>query len=103
MKKDFLKELGVRISQKRKALGITQEDLAEKLDVSVQFISYIERGQKGVGLENLVKLSQLLNTSCDYLLTGERNESDNTELFERIKNLSAKEYNLIEMIVNYLN
>ena len=84
MKENLLREMGKRISGQRKLLGLTQEEIAEKLDVSVQFISYIERGQKGISLENLIKLSKELNISCDYILMGKRNENDTADLFSKI-------------------
>lgn len=43
---EFLKAMGQRIMQRRKALRMTQEELAEKLDVSTQMISNLELGKK---------------------------------------------------------
>lgn len=45
--------------------------LAEKLNVSTLFISYIECGQKGMSLETLQKLCRTLHVSSDYILLGE--------------------------------
>ena len=42
----FLKEMGNRISLQRKAMHLTQEELAEKVDVSTQMISNLETGKK---------------------------------------------------------
>ena len=43
---DSLKKIGERICQRRREIGLTQEKLAEKMDVSVQMISNLERGNK---------------------------------------------------------
>ena len=43
---EFLKAMGQRITARRKALGMTQEELAEKLDVSPQMISNLELGKR---------------------------------------------------------
>ena len=52
----------------RKAKGITQEQLAEKLDVSRQSISKWESGQSAPELEKIVALSTIFDVSTDYLM-----------------------------------
>ena len=42
-----LAAIGKRISERRKGMGLTQEQLAEQMDVSIQMISNLERGGKG--------------------------------------------------------
>ena len=59
---DF-KLIGKRIQQKRKALGKTQENLAEYLDVSVVYVSNIERGVTKISLTTLSNISDFLG--CD--------------------------------------
>ena len=49
---------------------MTQEKLAELLDVSVKFVSDIELGAKGMSLKTLNKLSSNLLVSADYILYG---------------------------------
>ena len=66
----FLKEVGERICERRKNLGYTQEQLAERMDVSIQMISNLERGNKAIKIDNLLKLSKILSVSTDYILTG---------------------------------
>ena len=56
----FLKEVGERICERRKNLGYTQEQLAERMDVSIQMISNLERGNKAIKIDNLLKLSKIL-------------------------------------------
>lgn len=63
-------EIGGRIRKSREGLLMTQEALAEKLDVSVKFISDIELGAKGMSLKTLNKLSVNLLVSTDYILYG---------------------------------
>ena len=50
---EFLKEMGQRIMVRRKALRMTQEEMAEKLGVSTQMISNLELGKKAIRPENL--------------------------------------------------
>ena len=66
----FTVDMGKRIFLCRKKLGMTQEELAEKMEVSTQTISYAEQGSKAMRPENLVKLSRILGVTTDYLLTG---------------------------------
>lgn len=69
----------------RKANGLTQEQLAEKLDVSRQSISKWESGQAAPELEKIVMLSTVFNVSTDYLLKSSEIDdlSVKTEMLER--------------------
>lgn len=57
-----------RIKSEREQLGLTQSDLSKKLNVSQQTIGSWEVGRTEPSTENLQKLSELFNTSIDYLL-----------------------------------
>ena len=96
-----LKDIGKRIQQKRKQSGLTQEQLAEKMNVSVQMISNLERGNKAVRIENLVNLCQILSVSTDYILLGKEVVSDVSELTSRIAKLGNKEIRLIDVITDF--
>ena len=63
---DFIK-LGNRIRNERLNLGLTQEQLAEKINISKNFMSLIENG-KNMSLETVVKLANTFGVSVDYLL-----------------------------------
>lgn len=63
-------ELGKRIKSKRKEYKMTQEDLAQKLEVSRDSISDYERGITQCGCDHLIKLCQIFNVSSDYFLFG---------------------------------
>lgn len=67
------KSFGKQLQKYRELAGYSQEDLAEKIDCSSIFISYIERGVKSPSLDTLVKLSNALNVSADVLLGKEMN------------------------------
>ena len=64
------KEMGLRIKQCRKARKMTQEQLAEVIDISPHYLYEIERGSKSVSLPILADLADTLQTSLDYLVTG---------------------------------
>lgn len=71
--------LGKRIRSQRKLLGMTQEELSEKVGVSCSFIGHIERGSRKLSLETLVNISEALNISCDALLQDSLNGSRSVE------------------------
>ena len=62
------KALGAKLKQKRLSLDLTQEKVAEKLDLSESFYSRIERGDRVLSVETLVKVARFFNVSLDYLL-----------------------------------
>lgn len=98
-----LQDIGNRITELRKRLGWTQEELAEKADLTPQFVSYAESGKRAMRPENLLKLSKALNVSADYLLTGEIIDKDLLILSDKIKQLSPSQIRIIENIVDQCN
>lgn len=101
MKTEDLKEIGIRIVERRKELKLTQEQVAERMNVSIQMISNIERGNKAIKIDNLLKLCNILKTSTDYILTGKRTDNDFDTLTDKISRLTDSDYKMIEMLVDY--
>ena len=97
-----LTEIGNRISVERRRNNITQEKLAEKMNVSIQMISNLERGNKAIKINNLVNLSQILGVSTDYILTGNKNLNEKSALLDKLSNLSSDDYLIIETLINKL-
>ncbi len=95
----LLKEIGARISKRRRELSITQELLAEKMEVSVQMISNLELGKKAVRPENLLKLCRALGVSADYVLQGIRSEKENSEFLESYARLSDEKKRIIDALI----
>ena len=62
--------IGKRISELRNNIGITQEELAEKLDVSRQSITKWENNSATPEIERLVELSNIFGVTIDFLLKG---------------------------------
>lgn len=60
--------LGKRLREERIHCGLTQEQVAEFINVSTTYIGLIERGERSVTLDKLVSLSQCFHVSVDYLL-----------------------------------
>lgn len=101
MDDNVLIEMGKRIQNRRKQLALTQEQLAEMMNVSIQMVSNLERGNKAIRIDNLVNLSQILQVSTDYILTGKETADDMNALTARIAQLSTKDRKMIEKLVEY--
>lgn len=102
-KEIFLQEVGQRIIERRKKLGITQEALAEISDVTTQFVSYAEAGKRAMRPENLLKIATALGVSTDYLLTGDIVDKDLLLLSEKLSKLTPSQLRIIENIIDECN
>lgn len=65
-----MKKSGERIRRLRINNGLTQEQVAEVLNISRSFYSRIETGEKGCSIDLFVHLSGLFQVSLDYLILG---------------------------------
>ena len=70
---------GEVLQTKRKSMGLTQEDLADKLFVSSKTISNWETGKTTPDIDNLIRIASLFQISLDNLLT------EGSEVVENIK------------------
>ncbi|MCD8324463.1 MAG: helix-turn-helix domain-containing protein [Clostridiales bacterium] len=62
--------IGKRISKLRKEHHMTQEQLAERLDISIKHCSCVERGIAALSLERMLDVCDLFDVSMDYLVRG---------------------------------
>lgn len=62
------KLLGRRIREERVRIGLTQEQIAEKINVSTTYVGFIERGKRSVTLEKLILLADCFQLPIDALL-----------------------------------
>lgn len=99
----FLTDMGIRIAQRRKELRITQEQLAEKMGVSIQTISCIELGKKAIRPENLANLCTHLDITSDYILYGKRDSKQTNDTVVKLSSLPAKAYKTIQELIELLS
>lgn len=94
------------IKLKRKELGITQEELAEKLFVTEKAVSRWETGRGTPDISLLIPLSKELNIDISELLSGEANPKNQNEIEQLIKYnevTKANKFNLqLKLIVLYV-
>lgn len=81
-------QLGQRIKEVRERLGISQQRLAEMLDVSRPTVSQIENGERKLCADELMKLSQIFHLSVDNMLDLEKQPE--VILSETVKEETAK-------------
>ncbi|WP_178023486.1 helix-turn-helix domain-containing protein [uncultured Paenibacillus sp.] len=77
------KAVGERIRSRRKALGLSQEDFAERIGRVPKFCADIERGLVGMSIETMLGVCSLLKMSPNQLLLGDsglRKTLDETDL-----------------------
>ena len=70
------KRLGIRIREERGRLNLTQAKLAEAVDISDTYMGAIERGERSLTLDTLVRLVNRLGVTIDYLLSDYVSDSD---------------------------
>lgn len=99
----FLIEMGNRISKQRKSLNMTQEQVAEAMNISIQSLSCIELGKKAIRPENLVNLCAVLNVSTDYILTGKKAENQLNGIAKKLSILQDDDYKMIELLIDHFS
>ena len=70
--KRFFKEMGARIAQLRKEQNLTQQQLADELDLSQQIIASYEIGRRRIPVSTLPKLARTLGVSIETLIGEEQ-------------------------------
>lgn len=67
--------IGRRIRNLRLKNNMTQEELADEIDISVAFVSRVERGTVRINLKRLTQIAEILKVSPGYLLVGTNTKS----------------------------
>ncbi len=90
-------EIGQRIRQLRLMSNFTQAEFAELIDISINFLSEVENGKKGLSQDTLAKICRVLNTSADYILFGLKHKR--SSLIDVANSLTIEE---LETTIRYL-
>lgn len=80
------KRLGERLKEERLRRHLTQEELSEIVELTPAFIGHIERGDRSLSLDTLVKLCNALGVTIDYLLSDTLSPKDD-DVTEEIRAL----------------
>lgn len=82
---DYLR-LGKRIREERLRLNLTQAQLAEDIDISDTYMGAIERGERSLTLDTLVRLVNRLGVTVDYMLSDSVTDCD-SNILEQFKQI----------------
>lgn len=99
------KLIGSRIKVARKRKDMTQEMLAERLDVSVGYVSQVERGITKISLDLLASMSDILECDIAELVCASSTASENylsREITQNYDKLSNKERKLVDGIIKLI-
>jgi transcriptional regulator with XRE-family HTH domain len=62
--------VGGRVAEQRRAYGLTQELLAEKLDVSIKYLQRVEAGEENLTIASVVNIANALATEPSYCVAS---------------------------------
>ena len=96
------KKLGRKIREERLKLNLTQAQLAESIDISDTYMGAIERGERSLTLDTLVRLANRLGVTIDYMLADSVSDNDSNiiEQFRQITDCQPLERK--QMAINVL-
>ncbi len=94
--KDINKILGENIRTIRKSNNLTQEQLADKLNINTNYLSQIENGKSSISLDTAIKICQITNSSTIALF---KNIIASPNKFENYDLLNDKEKELVSEII----
>lgn len=102
-----LANIGTQIKKKRKELHLSQAQLAEKVDLSIDYVSKLERGMRIPRIPCFVKILNVLDLSADEVLSDALDKSyvsRTSAYIERIGKLSKEEqdriFSMIEVFLD---
>jgi len=102
VRKELNISIGNRIRISREHAGLTQEELAEKLNLSAQFISTIERGAAGASLATIIRLCEVLNVSTEWLLRGLEATPSTDHIAAKMASLSKSQLAAVDKLTDDL-
>ena len=102
MKDDFKKSLALKVKALRESSSLTQEELADKCDVSWRTISNLERGLVVPDLYMMVKISRIFNVKIDDMLSLDFDETKSRSRLEREQFLIEKIRHANDKLLDYL-
>ena len=99
-KKEINIQIGEQVRLAREQAKLTQEVLAERIEVSPQYISDLERGVVGIALPTLKKLCSTLGIASDQILFGAQSHDRGIILSNVCNSLNDDQFALLLEMVN---
>lgn len=95
-------QVGVRIGNRRRKMGLKQSEVNEMIGLSYKYLSQIESGRTIPSIDALMKICAALNTTPDYLLLGAvRNDGDDEHIREKVKMVTGR--NKIDLLSEFID
>ena len=95
--------IGRRIAQRRLQMGLKQNILAEKLNISNNYLSSIERGKEKPSLEIIVNICNALQVTPDYLLMGNMHSNNVPQnIADGLRLCSDDDLSLLSVIIGHM-
>lgn len=96
--------IGANIRTARMRADLTQENMAEMIGVTPQYLSDLERGIVGTSIPTLIKICTELNVSSDFILFGSGSDTDtaNSTLIEKIQRLPKRKADIVERYIDFV-
>ncbi len=94
--------IGERVKEKREQSGYTQEKLADLIGVSTQYLSTLERGIVGTSIPTMIRICDVLQVSCDYIMMGREDKNDISDVLKRLEYLTPGQMSVVEHGINVL-
>lgn len=97
--------IGINIKTARTLKHMTQEQLAEQLKKSTNFVSLIERGHTGISVNTIIDICNILNIEPNAIFNGlinYNNEQDKL-ITKNLSNLSNDDKDIISTLIEYIN
>ena len=93
-------EIGQRIRYERKYRGLTLDEGSKIIGVTSSYLGLVERGERCLSLDNMVKFCSVFGVSIDYILYGsssfrETPESLKDDIIFYLEGMTEKDYNII--------
>ena len=97
-----MSEFGDRLKKARVDKGISQQELADKVNLKQASISQFEKGQRMPTPANIDKLARILSVSIDYLAGEDQGKFEKSILMRNIKGLSPESVQKINEYVELI-
>lgn len=96
------------IRERRIALGLTQDELAEKANISVPFVSDIERGKRNISMQTFYAIAQALETPIEDFFPKEKRKNPEkqkmiAEMTAMMSRWSKGKVESVYQLLNYIN
>lgn len=97
--------MGIRIRKRRESCGLSQAQLAERAEISTQHVSNVENARSKIGLERLVAIANVLDSSVDELICGSIKRGRtvyNSEIAELLEDFTDMEIKMLPDVLRHV-